>query len=75
MRPRFTFIQMALYLLVMSFLGSCATLRLNGCARLAVCGALTAYSCEDELVCADKDGQIINAEQIGWSHVPCSICR
>ena len=63
-----------LALAALSMLTSCAYLRLSGCARLAQCGDLAAYSCEGELVCADDAGQTVNAEPLTDSHLPCRIC-
>jgi hypothetical protein len=63
-----------LALAALSMLAGCATLRLSGCARLAQCGALAAYSCEGELVCADADGRTVSAETLIDSHLPCHIC-
>jgi hypothetical protein len=54
---------------------ACATLRLNGCRKRAACGAFAAYSCADQLICADEDGQTLRSEPITTSRDPCHICR
>ena len=54
---------------------SCATLRLGGCSKLARCGELGAYSCDDQLVCADARGETIRSEFPTTWRDPCQICR
>ncbi|HMF42000.1 MAG TPA: hypothetical protein VKQ32_15105 [Polyangia bacterium] len=53
----------------------CATLRLNGCRKLASCGEAAAYACSDEAICADHDGNTLHADRTTSSHDPCRICR
>jgi len=53
----------------------CATLRLNGCRKLAACGAAAAYACSDEAICADSDGNTLHADRTTSSRDPCRICR
>jgi hypothetical protein len=55
-------------------LTGCATLRLDGCNKLAVCGALAAYACGEDLICADADGQTIRGESLYPSRNFCHIC-
>lgn len=57
------------------FLASCATFRLGGCSKLAQCGELGAYSCDDQLVCADARGETIRSEFPTTWRNPCQICR
>jgi len=52
----------------------CALLRLNGCTKLSACGELAAYSCSDDLICADSEGDTIRAEPVRSSKNPCHIC-
>lgn len=63
----------AILALVMELAG-CATFRLQGCRRLAACGALSAYVCEADLVCADADGRTIRSEPDLGGNVPCHVC-
>jgi hypothetical protein len=55
-------------------MSGCAMLRLNGCRELSACGDLAAYSCSDDLICADADGKTIRAEPVSSSRNPCHIC-
>ena len=65
-------------MLIVTFLASlsgCALTRLNGCLRLAACGQLAAYACDDELICADAEGRTMRSEPVSSSHDPCHICE
>lgn len=58
----------------MSAVCGCATLRLNGCTKLAACGELGAYTCGEDLVCANRDGETLRSEPVTSSRNPCRIC-
>ena len=64
-------------LLALQLVGAagCATLRLNGCRKLAACGEAAAYACSDEAICADSDGNTLHADRTTSSRDPCRICR
>jgi hypothetical protein len=64
---------LALVVLATSVSG-CASLRLNGCTKLAVCGGLAAYTCGDDLVCANHEGETLSSEPVTTSRRPCHIC-
>jgi hypothetical protein len=55
-------------------LAGCASFRLQGCRKLAACGALAAYVCEADLVCADAEGRTIRSEPDLGGGVPCHVC-
>ena len=55
--------------------GGCATLRLNGCHKLAACGPVAAYTCAEQLTCADDEGNTLRSEPLRTSRDPCRICR
>jgi hypothetical protein len=55
-------------------LAGCATFRLQGCRKLASCGALVAYVCEADLVCADAEGHTIRSEPDLGGGAPCHVC-
>jgi hypothetical protein len=52
----------------------CAAFRLNGCTKLAICGDLAAYTCGDDLVCANHEGETLSSELVTTSRKPCHIC-
>ena len=52
----------------------CAFFRLNGCRRLAACGALAVYVCADDFICADADGKTVHSEPASTSQNPCHVC-
>jgi hypothetical protein len=55
-------------------ISGCAHFRLNGCRRLAACGKLGAYVCDEDLICADADGRTVRSERLSSSSDPCHIC-
>ena len=67
-------VRAAAFLVALAGVCGCATLRLNGCTKLASCGELGAYTCGDELICANRDGETLSAELITTSRRPCHIC-
>ena len=62
--------------LVAGALGACgcATLRLNGCHKVASCGELGAYTCGEDLICATGEGETLHSEPVSGSRNPCHIC-
>ncbi len=55
-------------------MSGCAFLRLQGCTKLATCGDLAVYSCEDDLVCADAEGNTIRSELMSPLRNRCRVC-
>lgn len=55
-------------------LSRCATFRLQGCRKVAACGQLGAYICDQDLICADADGRLLRSEAYSTSHKACHIC-
>ena len=54
----------------------CALIRLNGCNKLADCSDdLRAYSCGDQLVCADREGNTLRSEMASTWRNACRICE
>ena len=54
----------------------CVLIRLNGCRKLTDCGAdLGAYSCGDQLVCADRKGNTLRSEMASTWRDACRICE
>jgi hypothetical protein len=52
----------------------CAALRLNGCRKVDSCGEKNAYVCETDLVCVDRQGQVIHSEPISGRRSSCRVC-
>ncbi len=52
----------------------CAFLRLQGCTKIATCGNRSVYSCQDDLVCADAEGNTIRSELISPRRNRCRVC-
>jgi hypothetical protein len=64
-----------LLLLIPVTVAGCATLRLNGCTKLAVCGDRGAYNCGGDLVCASANGETLASEPFRPTADFCRICH
>jgi len=66
--------RIAILLCLIGSASGCAFLRLQGCSKLAACGELAVYSCENELVCADTEGNTIRSEPMSPQRNRCRVC-
>ena len=66
--------RVAILLWLIGGASGCAFLRLQGCSKLAACDELAVYSCENELVCADAEGNTIRSEPMSPQRNRCRVC-